>query len=1022
MKKNKFILAQIQNANISILLFKIFIVILFILMCSDNSSAVEYSDSRGKDFWLTYIPNYHNNKNVTDLKLKFGDSLYIFISAEVPTTGLITYFDKNKKKYEQNFTITDPRQVYIFKVCNVNFELEGYNMSGLIGNGDYQCEKIAPQSFHVESNDDITVYAHNQANTTSESFLVLPYDAIGRSYFIMSYNSDGDYDNFPGSIAIGSTPSQFAIVATEDSTTVIIKPKCATRINGKNTQVVVLNRGDVYLVQADITQSNLRNDLTGTDVKSDKPIAVFSGHQRSSLPVETPRKTSSRDMLIEQMPCVATWGKNAYIVPYAQLSDMAPSGTDLYRIMAAFDDTEVYIDGVLVDIINSGEFIEGALLGPHEVKASTSILVAQFKKTAEDGTNNQGGYPNSDPFMMVIPPKEQFLNFYRFINVQSYEAGANGFYKKVYNYQYVNVITPDATKSGIRLDGKALNQNNFFKIGTSGYSYGNFLVTDGVHEIIGTGNFGILVYGYGPANSYGYVGGMSFKPLDFEKPKMTQNDTCFRISGFIHDSLLSDSHLDKVTVINGSEQNVKINLGQKQDNPSLIKFDAELVDINYDGKFIITAIDSSELKSTFNIDIPGFTVAFKDVVGKDSIINVKKYFRVNKNNQISFSLLNYGNFPQRIEGLKSSNNNISNINGFPVVVGKTQSLDFDFTVTSAVDTVLFDTLSIWNDCHTKSIIALEVHFVMDKDKPSIITLNDPCKTNYNITVTDSLTWDYGIEEINILSQQNCQITVSDFNSKISTINIKIPDPMQDAYFSIEVTDSIGNKSFYSDSIPGFTITYSLDKDSNDVNYYNFGFNQLGNLICKKFKLTNYGNYDITFDNAELAQNLEFSLPQSQFPFIIKSKETKDLTACFYPIKVTKEPNRDTLKLFFKCLLKDIVLVGNSDTLILKGEDKCSSSIKLYTTKIPYDYFIDGIYPNPAMSIIKVNVGSPEESNLNIAIYDQMGTFIKNLENNMKLSAGIYEITLRVDDLESGLYFLKFNFGTKSDYRKIIINK
>jgi hypothetical protein len=1017
MKKKYIHHINFKTTNIRIFNLRILLIVVLFLMNLSNSFSIDYPSSRGKDFWLCYLPNFHNNAYAGDIKQKNGDSLYIFITSDVPTSGLITYYDINNNEFTQNFTITDTKKMYIFKVCHWGFELEGYNASGDITPGqNHYCEKVSPQSFHVESNDDITVYAHSQANTTSDAFLVLPTDAIGRVYYVMSYNSDGKTDSF--GLNDSSTPSQFAIVATEDNTSVTIKPRAETRVNGLKTQNIKLDKGEVYLVQANITDFNLRGDLTGTEVIADKNISVFGGQQRSKIPVATNYTSPSRDILIEQIPSVSTWGKSAYLVPYIQSQDATNKGYDLFRIMAAFDSTKIFIDSSFVRYLNKGEFHEGILTKASEVTASSSILVAQFKKTAQDGT---GAYPNSDPFMMIIPPKEQFLNSYRFINVQSYEY-RSPFFEKVYNQQYVTVVAPDSIIKTIKLDGNLVPSLNFIKIGNTKYSFSHIVTSDGVHELSGSGFFGIMVYGYGQANSYGYIGGMSFKPLDFEKPKITSVDSCFKVFGSIHDSSSTDSHLDVVIIEQGSEDNVTAKLYPKSSNPSLVKFEGNLINKNLDGKFRITAKDSAGLVNSTDIWIPGFTVAFKNLINKDSLIVFEKIVKINRDSKFNFSLLNYGRFNQKLTSIKTKNNNIKIINSFPVSIQPSNSFTFEATANSPVDTVLYDTLTIANDCYEKQVVAVKIIVKDDKDKPKIYTVSDPCQTNFNITLTDSLEWDYGIENIEILDSINCKIVIDKYDPLLSKITINVINPNFDTFYSIQSIDSLGNKSIISDSIPGFTIAYDLKLDDNNYNYYNFGGNQLANRLCKTFKLTNFGNYDIVFDNAQLFQNVEFSFPQSQFPLKVKSKESVDVSACFYPLKVKKDQNRDTLRLFFKCLTKDIILIGNSDSLILNGDSKCEVNMKLYTTQVPFDYFIDGVFPNPAFNVININIGLPEESSLQFGIYNSQGQLLNNYENSMKLFSGIYELSINVENLENGLYFLKFNLGKITKFQKLIISK
>src|ERR1044071_1805179 len=72
------------------------------------------TDTRGREFYLTFPPNYHNN--IINPFLSVRDSLYIFIAATEPTTGEITYRDIDSNSFTVNFTIIDPSKVYTFGI------------------------------------------------------------------------------------------------------------------------------------------------------------------------------------------------------------------------------------------------------------------------------------------------------------------------------------------------------------------------------------------------------------------------------------------------------------------------------------------------------------------------------------------------------------------------------------------------------------------------------------------------------------------------------------------------------------------------------------------------------------------------------------------------------------------------------------------------------------------------------------------------------------------------------------------
>lgn len=378
-------------------------------------------------------------------------------------------------------------------------ELEGYNDGGdLVQNS--QNGTVAPQSFYVTAEKDITVYALNQAVMTSDAMMILPTDVLGTDYLVLSYPSDGVISGF--GLSGESTPSQFAVVASQDNTHITITPSAPVLNNSRAPINIVLNAGDSYLLQAAISSSNLRSDLTGTRISSDKPVAVFAGHQRSTLPV-TSTSLLSRDYLTEQLPPVSTWGRRYVLTPFPLPSDASKVGTDLYRVLAAEDNTVVMVDDQKRATLDAGEFFEAPLTEASTITASRNVLVAQYKKSASTSLTSTS---LSDPFMLIVPPVRQYLKSYLCINAQAYENRTT-----VYKQQYMTIICPSAFVSTVRIDNKPINISLFKPVGTSCYSYAWLSTADGPHRIEAATEIGIYMYGYGEANSYGYTGGMAFR-------------------------------------------------------------------------------------------------------------------------------------------------------------------------------------------------------------------------------------------------------------------------------------------------------------------------------------------------------------------------------------------------------------------------------------------------------------------------------------------------------------------------------
>jgi hypothetical protein len=611
-----------------------------LLMISLNLKAEDFQ-SKGTDFWLTFLPNFHNGQFATDDELRLQDSIYIYIAADSVCSGVISGVTRQGIPFSKNFNISNVNQVYTYKVPAYDYELWGYNMSSYWNKGRNQSEVVSKLAFHITATSNITVYAHSQAITTSDAFIVFPTTVLGNKYLVMSYNSDGFLDaNSPN---VQSTPSQFAIVSVEDNNEVTIKPKAGTRYNYTYTQKIILNKGEVYLVQANISKDTLRGDLTGTEIESTKNIAVFAGHQRATIPFEARAEAPSRDFLAEQMIPVLNWGRNAFLCPFAHDSSASIKWTDRYRILAAYDGTKVIIGLDTIDL-SANEFYEGILDKPLSVVANNKIMVAQFKKTSSDFAHPGA---ESDPLMLLIPPKEQFLKSCKIINAQAYETSGSTT-KKVYNSQYINVVLAKKAKNMFYLDGVLTNSVTFTDIPNSDYSYTIIAVTDGVHDLKCEEPFEVYVYGYGVANSYGYLGGMSFVPIVYDLPQFSLNSKCDSLVGTVDVEKGKDIQLTSVFF----QDPVNVTPAANKIDSASTRITVGLIDRRKDGSVVINAKDSKGRSVSKTVEVPGFTLAFNENNINSYEINLNSQVELNIDNNFVFNIKNYGKFNQKIVSIK----------------------------------------------------------------------------------------------------------------------------------------------------------------------------------------------------------------------------------------------------------------------------------------------------------------------------------------------------------------------------------
>lgn len=330
-------------------------------------------------------------------------------------------------------------------------------------------EKVEAKGIHVTAVSPVSVHVISENSTSAEGYLALPTPGLGTNYYVMSYASSR------------YTGSEFAVVATQNATTVSITPKAAGTTKPAGAVFTVsLNMGETYQF------ANPANaDLTGTQVTSDKPVAVFSGHRCADVP----SGVGYCDYLVEQLPDVSIWGNTFHTSPF--------SGRARYtvRVMASQNGTTFTTmpAGLISGTLNAGQFVDVVLTGAGEFVSNNPVLLAQFMRGYADDTAAKG-----DPSMVLVTPAEMSMTEATF--------GAHGLAKTT--GVYLNLVTETAALANLKLDNVAVNPALFKPIGgTSIYSTGTIPVAAGAHSLLGTAGFSALVYDFGvswDAVSYAY--------------------------------------------------------------------------------------------------------------------------------------------------------------------------------------------------------------------------------------------------------------------------------------------------------------------------------------------------------------------------------------------------------------------------------------------------------------------------------------------------------------------------------------
>ncbi len=334
-------------------------------------------------------------------------------------------------------------------------------------------ETVESKGIHVTAQSPVSVHVVSENATSADGYLALPTPGLGTRYYVMSYSS----------VRYGG--SEFAVVATQNNTTVSITPSAAgaTKLAG-TTFTVLLNTGETYQL------ANPANaDMTGSLVTSDKPVAVFSGHRCADVP----SGVGYCDYLVEQIPDVSIWGKTFHTSPF--------SGRARYtvRVIASRDGTTFATipAGLISGTLNAGLHKDVVLSGDAEFVSSNPVLVAQFMHGYADDASAKG-----DPSMVLVTPADMGITDATFgVHGLARIPGTNP-------SAYMNIVTETAALATLKLDNAAVDPGLFTPLGgTSVYSAGTIPVAPGAHSLSGTIPFSALVYDYGiswSAVSYAY--------------------------------------------------------------------------------------------------------------------------------------------------------------------------------------------------------------------------------------------------------------------------------------------------------------------------------------------------------------------------------------------------------------------------------------------------------------------------------------------------------------------------------------
>jgi hypothetical protein len=265
----------------------------------------------------------------------------------------------------------------------------------------------------------------NRDAQSSGGTMLLPVHVLGSHYMVMTYPQA----QTPEIAALTDAPSgagRLLIVGTQPSTLVTLK------LSATSSGVVFgtlpgLAAGEVYptfpLGDGEVFQvlsGNPGDDLSGTEISTSQPVAVFSGNMTTTYG-RTADNLHSPDMAHEQMPPVFAWSRQyvaAALPPQASACDtlLGESGASLWRLLVASERSSH------IDIVGpSGAIVTDKQLEPGKVMELTRV--GDFVVSSTEPLLMTQGI-DCEPSLSLAISADRFLDDLTFAVLPSFEQVA----------------------------------------------------------------------------------------------------------------------------------------------------------------------------------------------------------------------------------------------------------------------------------------------------------------------------------------------------------------------------------------------------------------------------------------------------------------------------------------------------------------------------------------------------------------------------------------------------------------------
>jgi hypothetical protein len=415
---------------------------------------------------------------------------------------------------------------------------------------------LKPLAYRINSDIPIVAYQFNPLSNvdvfSNDASLLLPSGSLGMEYYVMAQEGAG-----------GNSRAFLTVVGTVEGTQVSVTPTARTTKSEETGQLQAGQTGTYELGPywvLNLESDGFGDDLTGTHIQANKPVAVFAGNELAAVPIVS--RCVEGKCLEKGYPCVEDWECPAVccgdhleeqMLPVNALgthyigarSEPRNGEKDYWRVLATEDGTVVTTTPPIDPAppkLKAGEHFTFATQDSVEIHVNKPVMVGQFLAGQDAPGSNMSRclYPGTDdsfcqeypflsceghfdcplycsnqaeckalgldqdagigdPSFILLVPTSRFRKNYVFLIPDKYAR------------DYVSIALP--VGADLVVDGVVVPGEQFDMIGTGEYRVARSQMSDGVHSISSNRPIGITVHGYDQYVSYGYPAGMAVDTL-----------------------------------------------------------------------------------------------------------------------------------------------------------------------------------------------------------------------------------------------------------------------------------------------------------------------------------------------------------------------------------------------------------------------------------------------------------------------------------------------------------------------------